>query len=68
MRKKHIVKYPELEAEMAKRGDSQKDLADKLQLNAASVSRRLSGEKEWKITEIKKVCEIYNKTFCELFK
>lgn len=68
MRNKHFVKYPELEAEMAKRGHSQKDLSKIVGLNEGSISRRLSGEKEWKLSEILKVCEAYGKSFYELFK
>lgn len=68
MRKKHIVKYPELEAEMARNGDSQRYLASKLEIDPASVSRKLTGKQDWTITEIKKICELYGKDFCELFK
>lgn len=68
MRNKKEIKYPELLAEMGRRGESQKCLAVLLQLNQATISRKLSGESDWTITEIKKVCDYYNKDFYQLFK
>ena len=63
-----IVKYPGLVAEMAKRGDKQKELSKLLGITNAGISRRLSGETEWSISEIEKVCKHYNKNYYELFK
>lgn len=60
--------FPELIGEMAKRGDTQKTLAELLDLPCASISRRLSGEIEWSISEVDKVCEYYKKGYYELFK
>lgn len=62
------VKYPELVAEMARHGEKQKDLADLLEITYSSVSRRLSGKKEWSISEIDKLCGHYDKDYYELFK
>ena len=62
------IKYPELVGEMAKRGETQKTLATLLELPCASISRRLSGEIEWSISEIDKICKHYNKDYYELFK
>lgn len=61
-------KYPELLGEMARRGDTQKTLGKLLGINCSSISRRLSGEKEWSISEIDKICEYYKKDYYELFK
>lgn len=62
------VKYPGLVGEMAKRGDTQKTLSKLLDIPLASISRRLSGEIEWSISEIDKICEHYKKDYYELFK
>lgn len=62
------VKYPELTGEMAKHGDTQKDVAKLLGITYASVSRRLSGEIQWTIGDIEKLCKHYNKDYYELFK
>lgn len=63
-----ILKYPELVGEMAKHGDTQKNLAKLLDITYSSVSRRLSGRTEWSISEIEKLCEYYGKDYYELFK
>jgi transcriptional regulator with XRE-family HTH domain len=62
------IKYPELVGEMAKRGDTQESLAKLLGIPHSSISRRLSGEIEWSISEIDKLCEFYGKDYYELFK
>lgn len=62
------VVYPELAAEMARRGDYQKTLAKLLGLTEASVTGRLSGKTQWTIEEIEKICKYYGKDYYELFK
>lgn len=62
------VKYPELLGEMAKHGDTQRTLGKLLGITYSSVCRRMSGKKEWSISEIDKICEHYNKNYYELFK
>lgn len=62
------VKYPGLVAEMARNGDKQKSLAKLLGISEPSISKRLSGKKEWSIGEIEKICEHYDKDYYELFK
>lgn len=62
------ILYPNLVAEMARRGDTQKALANLLGLPDGSISRRLSGEIEWSISEIDKICDYYKKDYYELFK
>lgn len=68
MRKEHIIKYPELIAEMAKRGDMLKDVAPELGISYATLSRKLSGKGEFTLKEIKLLCKRYEKNFYELFK
>lgn len=62
------VLYPNLVGEMAKCGDTQEVLAKLLNLPRGSISRRLSGETEWSISEIDKICNHYGKDYYELFK
>lgn len=62
------LKYPELVGEMAKHGETQKELGKLLGLTYASISRRLSGETKWSIDEVDKICKHYNKNYYELFK
>lgn len=62
------IKYPELVAEMARKGKTQKEVAKLLGLAHPSISRRLSGEIEWSIGEIDKLCEYFGKDYYELFK
>lgn len=62
------VKFPGLAAEMAKKGDTNKVLANLLKLSESSISRRLSGEIDWSIGEIETLCDHYSKNYYELFK
>lgn len=62
------IEYPELLAEMARHGDTQKAIAKLLELSIPSFSRRLSGEVDWSISDIEKLCKHYNKDYYELFK
>lgn len=62
------IKYPNLLAEMARRGDKQKDLAKLIGVATPGISRRLSGQTEWSIGEIEIICEHYGKDYYQLFK
>lgn len=62
------VKYPGLVGEMAKRGETQEVVAKLLGLPRESICRRLSGQIDWSISEIEKICEYYKKDYYELFK
>ena len=62
------VKFPELAAEMARRGDTQKDVAKLLEITNCAVWRRMAVKTEWKIGEIDKICKHYDKDYYELFK
>ena len=62
------VLFPELVGEMAKRGDTQKTLAQVLGLSRMTMYNKFSGKKEWKISEIEAICDYYKRDFHELFK
>ena len=68
MKRKKIIKFPNLLAEMKKSGETQNDLARLLKLTQATISRKLSGKVEWGIGEINDICEHYKKDYYELFK
>lgn len=61
------VLYGGLLGEMAKQGDTNKVLANLLDLSESSISRRFSGEVEWSIGEIELICNHYGKSYYELF-
>jgi len=60
--------YPELRVEMVRHGDTQSTLAKLINITVTSVGRRLSGEIDWRIGEIEKICKYYGKSYDELFK
>lgn len=64
---KRIV-YPEIEAEMARRGLTQIDVAKVLRRCPTAVLRRLSGEVDWTISDINILCHVFAKDYYELFK
>ena len=66
--KKHEIKYPNLEVEMSRNGDTQKKLADLLNITQQTVSKKLAGKVDWTIGEIEIICEHYNKDYYQLFK
>lgn len=63
-----IIRYPGLVSEMAKRGETQKNIAELLGLSIPSISSRFRGKKDWSIGEIEKLCNYYGKDYYELFK
>lgn len=62
------VMFPNLVAEMARRGEKQKDIAKLLGLPVASICMRLKGETKWGIGEIDILCEHFGKDYYQLFK
>lgn len=42
---------------------AQKDLADCLDLPQPSISTRLHGKREWSLTEMTKLCELFNEQY-----
>lgn len=61
------VKYPNLAGEMAKNGENQTILAELLGLSKPTISRKLSGQTDWTIGEVEKLCEHYGKDYYQLF-
>ena len=61
------IKYANLVGEMAKNGETLVTIGKLLGISDARVSRRLSGQTDWKISEIETLCEKFDKSYCELF-
>lgn len=62
------VLYPNLAAEMARRGETTKDLEKILFLDRSQIYRKLNGFAKLTIGDVETLCEHYNKDFYELFK
>lgn len=62
------LKYPNLLAEMRRKGETQDDLCKLLGLCRTTVNFKLSGRYEWTIGEIETICNHYEKDYYELFK
>ena len=54
--------YPFLIKELKDNGMSAKDLADLLCVSPRVIYSRLSGASEWRLSEIVKICEHFEKT------
>ena len=68
MAKKKEIKFPELLSEMARRGESQEELARVLGMSRSTLYMRMTGKVEWTIGDIERLCEHYNKDYYQLFK
>lgn len=64
---KKLVVYPNLVSEMAKRGETQKDIAELLGIAIPTICRKLNGQVDWNITEVDMLCEHFNKDYYQLF-
>ena len=63
-----FVLFPEIVAEMERRGESRKDLARLLELDVSQITRKLNGNIQWTIGDIEVMTLHYNKDFWELFR
>lgn len=61
------MKYPNLRAEMARRGYTLEKLGEVIGLKAGAISLKLNGKRDFDIVEIKKICEHFNMSFEVLF-
>ena len=67
MIEQRAVIYPNLQAEIARSGETFSMLADLLGLSLSGFSRRINGIVEWSKSEIDTLCEHYNKPYDYLF-
>ena len=62
------IKYPNLLAEMRRRGETQEDIARLLNIARTTVNIKLQGKRDWTISEIDKICSHYEMSYYDLFK
>lgn len=62
------IEYPVLKATMKEHKDTIETLSKLLNISDMSVWRRLSGNYEWTISEIRVLCQHYGMVFEELFR
>lgn len=68
MRRRKEVKYPGIVAEMARYGDTNEDLGQKIGISREAVRLKINGKNQWTIEEIEKICNLYKKDYYQLFK
>lgn len=68
MLEQKTVKYPNLLAEMARRGENYTTLAELLGISVSAVARRLNGLVEWSKSEIDTLCDHYEMEYDYLFR
>lgn len=61
------MKYPNLRAEMARRGYTVETFGEIIGLKSGATSLKLNGKRDFDIVEIKKICEHFNMSFEVLF-
>lgn len=62
------VKYPNLTAEMARRGETCITLAELLNISVSAAYRRMKGLVEWSKSEIDTLCDHFGKDYDYLFR
>lgn len=65
---RRFILFPEIEAEMIRRNETQQDIANLLKLDRTQVSRKLKGTIQWTIGDIEVLTNHYQKDFWELFR
>lgn len=62
-----VIHFPALMGIMASNGETYQTLADLLGISASAISRRMNGDVDWSLHEVKAICEHYGKSYYELF-
>ena len=62
------VLFPNLRAEMARRGETIGDIGKLVGLSYSTIKFRFSGKSDWTISEIETICDYFGKDYYELFK
>ena len=68
MSKYKYFKYPNLLAEIKRRGETQDDIAKILKVSRVTANKKIVGKCEWSISDIELLCNHYKKDYYELFK
>lgn len=64
----HVVLYPNLLAEMARRGETRRTIAKLIKSTPPTVSKKMLGQSAWKMKEIDILCKHYETEYHVLFK
>lgn len=67
MKENNKKPYLPLTLVMKEKGKTTKDLADLLAVSISEVDKKLNGEIEWELTEVKKVCNYFDMSAARLF-
>ena len=67
MNNEHEIKYPNLRAEMARKGITQTMIAKLLGVSDPTIFRKFSGRTDWTLGEIEAICEYLQKDYYHLF-
>ena len=62
------TKFPEIVKQMMKKNENLQTIANILNLDKSSISKKLSGSTGWSIQEVEILCKHYNMNFEKLFK
>lgn len=62
-----IVKFPNLVAEIARRGETQKSIAKLLGVSEPTIGFKLKGKTDWTIGEVEQLCKYFGKDYYQLF-
>lgn len=61
------MKYYNLKKVMDERGEHLKDIAKVINKSIGQTGQKVNGHCDWTISEVKAICEHYDKDFYELF-
>lgn len=61
------MKYPNLKAEMARKGYSYEDLGKLLGISGSAIGHKMAGRNGFDVKEAKVLCEHFQMSFEELF-
>lgn len=60
--------YKEITNQMTRRKETQQDIANLLEIDRSQISRKITGQVNWNMNEIKTLCKHYNMKFEKLFR
>ena len=63
-----FVLYPNLRAEMGRRGLNMRTLGLVLGVTKATISRKLTGKGKWSLKDVDRLCKYFDCTYEYLFK
>lgn len=61
------IKFPNLVAEMARKGETQTSLAKVLGINKQTINLKFNGKSDWTLGEVETICEYFGKDYYQLF-